>query len=415
MDQAVNAVLDADEDAELGDVFDRTLKDGALGVLLGHDIPRVGPHLLHAKRDALLLRIDGQHHHLDLVADVDHLARMPQLPGPGHLGDVDQAFDAGLKLDKGAVVHQIGNLAGEAGAFGVLAGDILPGIGHELLHAQGNLLLLLVEGQDLQFQLVAQVHQLLGMLDALPGHVRDVHEAVEAAQIHEHAVFGDVFHATGDRLALFQGLEQVLAHGVTALFQEHPAGHDDIAATTVNLQDAEFELLANQGVHVRHRTQIHVGTGQEGFDTAQVDRVAALDAAHDLAGDDVVLFLDFLELIKKLHPLGPLTGQVDGAFGFVLGHDVDIDLIAHTDFQLAAGILEFGDGDLALGLEVHVHQDVFFADADHDARGDGTFFEIAEILVEIILQGGFEVYFHLRVRVAFHFRGFVHALTSNTI
>ncbi len=42
MDEAVDAFLDADEHAEFGDVLDSAFEDGALGVLLGHDIPRFG-------------------------------------------------------------------------------------------------------------------------------------------------------------------------------------------------------------------------------------------------------------------------------------------------------------------------------------------------------------------------------------
>jgi hypothetical protein len=55
VDEAVDAVLDADEHAEFGDVLDGALKDGAFGVLLGHQFPGIGLDLLHAEADALLV------------------------------------------------------------------------------------------------------------------------------------------------------------------------------------------------------------------------------------------------------------------------------------------------------------------------------------------------------------------------
>ena len=67
--------------------------------------------LLEAERDAALVRIDLEHHHLDLLAGRDDLAGMDVLLGPAHLGDVDQALDAGLELDEGAVVGDVGDAA----------------------------------------------------------------------------------------------------------------------------------------------------------------------------------------------------------------------------------------------------------------------------------------------------------------
>ena len=83
MDEAVDAVLDADEHAEFGDVLDGALKDGALGVLLGDQLPGIGAHLLHAEADALLLGVDAQNDDFDFVAGVDELGGMAQLAGPG--------------------------------------------------------------------------------------------------------------------------------------------------------------------------------------------------------------------------------------------------------------------------------------------------------------------------------------------
>ncbi len=91
-----------------------------------------------------------------------------------------------------AVVGEIGDGTGESGILGVLLSNVLPRIGNELLETKGDLLCFAVEGEDLQFQIVAELDHFLGMLDALPGHVSDVEETVEAAEIDEHAVFGDV-------------------------------------------------------------------------------------------------------------------------------------------------------------------------------------------------------------------------------
>ena len=72
-----------------------------------------------------------------------------------------------------------------------------------------------------------------------------------------------------------------------------------------------------------------MGTGEERFHAAQIHSVTALDAAHDTALDDAVLFLHVFELIEELHPLCFFKGQGDGAFLFVLASDEDVHTVAH--------------------------------------------------------------------------------------
>jgi hypothetical protein len=46
------------------------------------------------------------------------------------------------------------------------------------------------------------------MLDALPRHVGDVQETVDAAEVDERAVVGEVLHHTLDHCAFLQIVEQ---------------------------------------------------------------------------------------------------------------------------------------------------------------------------------------------------------------
>ena len=49
------------------------------------------------------------------------------------------------------------------------------------------------------------------MLDALPGHVGDVQQAVHATEVDEGAVVGEVLDDAFDRLSFLQGLQQGVA------------------------------------------------------------------------------------------------------------------------------------------------------------------------------------------------------------
>ena len=84
------------------------------GNLLLHLEPGVGEGLLEAEGDAALFRLDGEDDGVDAVALLEHVAGMADLLAPGHLRDVNEAFDAGLDLDECAEVGEAGDGAGDA-------------------------------------------------------------------------------------------------------------------------------------------------------------------------------------------------------------------------------------------------------------------------------------------------------------
>ena len=112
--------------------------------------PRVGLALLHAERDAAPVLVDLEDHDFDFVAQLTRpCVGCDVLVGPVHFGDVHQAFDARLDLDERAVVGDVGDLAEQARALRVAARDADPRIVAQLLQAQRDAVLLVVELQDL--------------------------------------------------------------------------------------------------------------------------------------------------------------------------------------------------------------------------------------------------------------------------
>ena len=185
-------LVEPDEQAELGDVADRPLDHGPLRMLAEEHLPGVVLGLLEAEADAPLLRVDLEDLHLDLLAGRDDLAGVDVLLGPAHLGDVDQALHPRLELHERAVVGDVGHGALEARATGYFASMAGPRVGLQLLHAEADALRLRVDADDLHLHRVADVEDLAEVVDAAPGHVGDVQQAVDAAEVDEGAVVGDV-------------------------------------------------------------------------------------------------------------------------------------------------------------------------------------------------------------------------------
>src|SRR6202040_48157 len=274
---AVDVAVEAEEQAELGLVLDLALEHGAGRILLEEDLPRIAHGLLEAERDAALDRIDLEDLHLDLLGGRDDLARVHVLFRPRHFRDVDEPFDAGLKLHERAVVGDVGDAALEAGADRIFRLDALPRVVEQLLHAERDAVGLVVDLDDLDLHLLADVEHLGGVIDAPPGDVGDVQQAVDAAEIDEGAVIGDVLDHAVDDLALFEVLHQLLALLGAGLFQHGPARHHDVAAAAIHFQDLERLLVVHQRGHVANRPDIDLRARQEGHRAVEIDGEAALD------------------------------------------------------------------------------------------------------------------------------------------
>src|ERR1039457_2982012 len=117
---------------------------------------------------------------------------------------MDEAFDALLDLDEGAVVLERNHLATHHGSRRVLGLGVGPRIFHHLLEAERHALSLGVELEHLHADMVTNLEQLRWMSHAAPRHVRDVQQAVDAAEVDKGAVLSEVLDNTLDDLAFLE-------------------------------------------------------------------------------------------------------------------------------------------------------------------------------------------------------------------
>jgi len=305
---------------------------------------------------------------------------MDVLLGPAHLGDVHEALDPRLQLHEGAVVGDVGHAAGVHRAQRILRGHQIPGILLQLLHAEADAVGLLVDLDDLDLHRLADRHDLGGVVDPAPRHVGDVQQAVDAAEIDEGAVLGDVLDHAVDRVALFQLGDHLGALLGAALFEDGAARDDDVAAAAIHLEDLEGLLEAHERAGVAHRAHVHLRARQEGHGAAQVDGEAALDAAEDRALDAGVVGVGLFETVPGRLAAGHLAGEHRLAARVLGGAEVDLDLVADGDVGRLAGAREFLEFDAAFHLVADVDDGLSRLDGDdlaldHRAFGRRVHFE----------------------------------------
>ena len=209
-----------------------------------------------------------------------------------------EAFDARLELDEGAVVGDVGHPAVEPRADRIFRLDVLPRIFEQLLHAKRDAVRLVIDLDDLHPHGLADGQHFGRVIDAPPGDVGHMQEAVDAAEIDEGAVIGDVLHDAVDHLAFGEVGDDLMALLGAGFLKHGAARDDDIAAAAVHLQDLEGLRRLHQRRHIADRTDVDLAARQKGDGAVEIDGEAALDLIEDDAFD----LLLFLEGLFELDP-----------------------------------------------------------------------------------------------------------------
>src|SRR3954447_17383531 len=286
--QALDAVEDLDEGAEGDDLGDLALELVADVVGVDDPLPRVLLGLLEAQGDALAVAVDVEHLDLDLLADLEHLARVVDVR-PRELGDVDEAVDA-VEVDEGAEVDDVGDLALDDVARVQAVEDALAVLAALLLEHRAarehDVVARPVELDDLALDLLRHV-----LVEV--GYAPDVDErgGQEAAhpEVDDQATLDDLHDRRDDRLArLRRGLDPPPG----ALEASALLGHDEAAVLVLLGEGQRVDLLAELDLVVRV-DRLADGKLVGGDDplalVADVDEDFIVVDAHDTAGDDLAL------------------------------------------------------------------------------------------------------------------------------
>jgi hypothetical protein len=251
----------------------------------------------------------------------------------------------------------------------VAASHAHPGIVAHLLQTQGHAVLFGVELQDLGSDFLAGSHHFGGVTHTAPCHVGDVQQAVDAAQVHERTVFGDVLdHALNDG-AFLQGFHQLGALFAHGGFHHSAARQHHVVALAVQLDDLEFQGLVFVGRQVLDGTCVDQRTGQEGADAVDQNGQAALDLAGSGAGHEFAGFQSLFQRQPGSQTLGGVARQDGVAVAVFDGADGHGHEVTHLDFDFALVVLELVEGHVGFRLQAGVHHHEVVLNA-HDFSGD---------------------------------------------
>ncbi len=207
----------------------------------------------------------------------------------------------------------------------------------------------------------------------LPRQLRDVHEAVDAAEVDERTEVDDRRDDALADLALLEVVEERRAALGLRLLEKGATRQDHIVAVLVELEDLRLDLLAEVRREVAHAAELDERSREEAA-KADVDDEAALDDLDHGAGDDSVGILDLLDVAPRALVLSTLLRQDEAAFLVLLLENECLDGVADLDDLARVHVVldgKFAGGDDTLGLVPDVEEDLVAVDLD-----DGTLDEV---------------------------------------
>ena len=278
---------------------------------------------------------------LELLALVDDVGRMGDAL-VRELADVDEALEPVADAHERAEVDELGDRAVDDVADVEVRDRRMPRVGLEATDRQADPAALVVDVDDLGLDLLADLVAGFGVVDLVPAELALVDQAVDAAEVDEHAERRDRSHGALDGLPDLQAAEQLVPLLAALLVEGDLLGQDEPVGLAVDLEDLEAELAADERLQLlgdllgRVARLVVLRPAREVDDLADrhepadpaVDDEAALVVVDDRRLDDDAL----LELLLHRAPLaleaGAAEREDDVALGRLRLEDVDEDRVA---------------------------------------------------------------------------------------
>ena len=208
----------------------------------------------------------------------------------GELGDVDQPLHARRELDERAETLKACHGPARGPTDDEVAREQREGVVLERFGRERDLRALrvadVVDADDAHPHLVADAHHLARVIEPRPRHLRDVEQAIDAADVDERAEVRDAGHDAVELRVDAEQRERVSSALLALLPLQRSAGDDDVSAVLFDPLHQEVIAVADVEVGlVAGALKRDLREGAEGAATHHLDLEAALVGAHDLAFD----------------------------------------------------------------------------------------------------------------------------------
>ena len=258
----------------------------------------------------------------------------------------------------------------------------------ELLQAQSDALLLVVEVEDNDIDLLIQFHNFLGIAYAAPAQVGDVDQTVYAAQVDEYTIRGDVLNGSFENLTLLQLRDDFLLLLFQFSLDESLVADNNVLVFLIDLDNLELHCLAHENIVVTDGLNVNLRAGEECFDTEYIYNHTTLSAALHEALDDFFIFQSLVHAIPRTACTSLLVRKNQLTLLVLLIFDVNLNRVTYLQFGI---VTEFAGGDDTIALVADVYHYLALVDSDY-----GSVYHI--VVVYFVQRAGIGLFLSLAAR-----------------
>src|SRR5437660_1259740 len=210
-----------------------------------------------------------------------------------------QSLDGGFQFYESSVISHARNLPRNPSGGRKALFDCFPRIGQKLFVTERDPLAFPIEFEDLDLHRVAYPKKLGGILEASPGHISDMQKSVDAAEIDERAIVGQILNLPFNDNLFFYLVEGFIFSTGVALLEHGLARKDHVRSLSIQLNYLGFNLLVAQRIQVANRAHIDLRSRQKGRDAIDVDAQAPFDALNYSSFDYRSVVVSFFEIVPR--------------------------------------------------------------------------------------------------------------------
>ena len=283
---------------------------------------------------------------------------------PRHFRNVDQALNARSDFNERAVVGHDDNFTLNLVADFQFRVESVPWMRLELLQAEGDALLLVVEVEDNNIEFLVELYNLVRVVDTSPREVGDMNQAVNTTEVDEYAVRSDVLDSTFEHLSFFEFGDDFFLLLFELGLDECLVRNNDILEFLIDFHNLEFHSLAYVSIVVADRLNVDLRARQECLDAEYVDNHTALSAAFDVTLDDFIVGKSLVDAVPAAGSARFFVGKDKLSFFVFLIFDEHLYLVA--DFQIRV-VTEFVHRDDTVRLVADVDYCLTLVQSDYSS------------------------------------------------
>src|SRR5260370_9855098 len=294
-----------------------------------------------------------------------------------------QSLDAGFQFYECSVISHARNFSREPGGGRKALLDCFPWIWQKLFVSERDPLAFAIEFEDLHLHCVPNLEKLGRILEASPGHISDMQQTVDGAEIDERAIVGQILNLGFHDNVFFYVVECLIFSTSIALLEHGLAREHHVRSLSIQLNYLGFNLLVSQRIQIANRAHIDLRSRQKRRDAIDVDAQAPFDALNDSSFDYRAIVVSFFEIVPRAQTNSISAPNRRIAFAGLHVLDEHIDLVATLAGNLPI-FHEFVGIDDAFRLIAKMHNHAALGNADDGATDNFAFLKRRLLLLKLI-------------------------------